>query len=82
MSGDNTPNEQIKLIVPSGQAKVRLDTYLTHQIQNVTRNKIQQAIKAGKVTVNGKNVKPSVLISPKDVIIVTLQRPPRPKAVA
>jgi hypothetical protein len=37
--------EKIRLVVPPKQAKERLDVYLTHQVQNATRNKVQQALR-------------------------------------
>ncbi|HEX9614591.1 MAG TPA: RluA family pseudouridine synthase [Bacteroidota bacterium] len=69
--------EKIRLVVPPKQAKERLDVYLTHQVQNATRNKVQHAIENGSVLVNGKRVKPSHQISPGEIIEVTLPRPPR-----
>ncbi|MBI4418317.1 MAG: RluA family pseudouridine synthase [Ignavibacteriales bacterium] len=73
--------ETLRLVVAPKQAKERLDVYLTHQIQNATRTKIQQAISDGLVHIDGKAVKPSHLISPGEVIDVRLPRPPRPRAL-
>ncbi|HLA69785.1 MAG TPA: RluA family pseudouridine synthase [Bacteroidota bacterium] len=72
----------LRLVVPAKQSKVRLDVYLTHQVQNATRNKVQQAIHDGLVLVNGSPVKPSHLISPGEVIDITLPKPPPSEAVA
>lgn len=43
--------------VPEGKRKERIDIFLTHHIENTTRSKIQKAIEAGFVKVNGITVK-------------------------
>ncbi|HEY5616011.1 MAG TPA: RluA family pseudouridine synthase, partial [Bacteroidota bacterium] len=73
--------ERIRLVVPPKQSRERLDVYLTHQVENATRNKVQQAITAGEVLVDGKRVKPSHPIAPGEVIDITLHRPPRQDAI-
>ena len=74
--------EKIRLVVPPKQTKTRIDVYLTHQIQNATRNKVRSAIDAGAVLVNGKKVKASHAIAPGEVIDITLPHPPRSVAKA
>lgn len=74
--------EHITIVVPPRQTKERLDVYLTNRVQNATRNKVQKAIEAGTVLVNGKTVKPSHAIAPGEIIDITLPHPPRPKAIA
>ncbi len=74
--------EVIRIIVPPGKKKQRIDSFLTHQIQNATRNKVQSAITQGFVLVNGSAVKPSYRLCPSDVIDATLPRPPRQDVVA
>jgi 23S rRNA pseudouridine1911/1915/1917 synthase len=78
---DNDERERIRLVVPPKQSRERLDVYLTHQIQNATRSKVQQAINEGLVLVNGQRVKPSHHVAPGETIEVTLPRPPRPEAL-
>lgn len=78
---DTDERERIRLVVPPKQSRERLDVYLTHQIQNATRNKVQQAINEGLVLVDGRRVKPSHTVAPGETIDVTLPRPPRPEAV-
>jgi 23S rRNA pseudouridine1911/1915/1917 synthase len=63
-----------------GQQPMRLDLYLTQQIANATRSKVQDGIKAGHVLVNGNPAKSSYLIQPDDVIEVTLPKPAPPEA--
>jgi len=72
--------EKIHIVVPPKQSKERIDIYLTHQIQNATRNKVRAAIDAGFVLVNDKQVKASHLIAPGENIEITLPHPPRPEA--
>ena len=77
-SGETTEErEQLRIVVPPGEHRKRLDVYLTHRVENATRNKVQQAIEAGMVLVNGKIVKSSYLLNPNDVIDITFPRPPR-----
>ena len=70
----------MRIVVPAGQSKVRLDIYLARQVQNVTRTKVRRAILDGLVLVNGARVKPRHLITPGETIDIVLPRPPRPKA--
>ena len=74
--------EKIRIVVPAGEHRKRIDVYLAHQVENATRNKVQQAIEAGMVLVNGKIVKSSYLLNPADIIDITFPRPPRPEVVA
>src|SRR3712207_1536927 len=53
-----------------GQEPYRIDKFLMNRIEGATRNKIQQAIEAGLVTVNGKPVKSNHKIKAFDEIIV------------
>ena len=74
--------EKLRIVVPAGEHPKRLDIYLTHRIENATRSKVQQAIEAGFVLVNGKYGKSSYQLRPNDIIDITLPRPPRSEAVA
>ncbi|HYK46021.1 MAG TPA: RluA family pseudouridine synthase [Parafilimonas sp.] len=56
--------------VDAGQEPVRIDKWVQHRIENASRNKIQQAIEAGFVTVNGKQVKSNYKIKPGDEILL------------
>lgn len=68
-----------KFEISPGQQKVRIDTFLTSQIENCTRSKIQKLIKAEYVLVNGNTIKPNYVISPNEVIDVTIPCSPRPE---
>ena len=56
--------------IDKGQEPLRIDKFLFARIEGATRNKIQQAIAAGMVTVNGKNIKANHKIKPGEDIIV------------
>lgn len=72
--------ETMRIVIPPKQSKVRLDIYLTHQVENATRSKVQKAINDGSVLVNGKTVKPNHIVSPNEIIDITFPKPPRPEA--
>src|SRR4029077_1884948 len=61
--------ERMKLVVDKGQEAVRLDKFLTARIENISRNKVQQAIEGGRVLVNNKAASANYKIRPGDNII-------------
>lgn len=67
---------EFEIVVPPGKKKERLDVFLTHHVENATRNKVQQAIEAGAVLVDGKKVRSSHSVSPGEIIRITLPKPP------
>lgn len=72
---------QLNIVVPPGKVRERIDVYLTHHVENATRTKVQEAIDAGFVLVNGKSVRSSYKIAPGDVIDISLPKPPPPDVV-
>lgn len=56
-------------------APVRIDKYINDQLPELTRSYIQQLIKVGKVTVNGRICKSNYKCRPKDLIIVEQEEP-------
>ncbi|WP_417785179.1 RluA family pseudouridine synthase [Tenacibaculum sp.] len=83
MQEDNTPDienddlyEHHRFVATDGQVPLRVDKFLMNFIENATRNKIQQAAKAGNVLVNDVAVKPNYKVKPKDVVRVVLTYPP------
>src|ERR1044071_3485073 len=56
--------------VDDGQEPMRIEKGVQHRIENASRNKIQQAIEAGFLTVNGKQVKSNYKIKPGDQILL------------
>ncbi len=73
--------EHFKFVVDKGQDLLRVDKYLMNFIENATRNKIQNAVKAGNILVNDRIVKPNYRIKPNDVIRIIMVYPPRDKTV-
>jgi 23S rRNA pseudouridine1911/1915/1917 synthase len=61
--------ERLNLVVDKGQEPVRLDKFLTARIENISRNKVQQAIDGGRVLVNNKVVSANYKIRSGDNIV-------------
>ena len=83
MQENNTPEienddlyEHYKFVATEGQEPLRVDKFLMNFIENATRNKIQQAAKAGNILVNDVVVKSNHKIKPNDVVRVVLAYPP------
>ena len=68
--------EHYKFVATDGQVPLRVDKFLMNFIENATRNKIQQAAKAGNILVNEVAVKSNYKVKPKDVVRVVLAYPP------
>ena len=62
--------ERFNLTVDKGQEPLRIDKFLMHRLENATRNKLQQAINASLVLVNGKEIRPNYKVKPGDEIII------------
>ncbi len=62
--------ERFSLTIDNGQEPLRIDKFLMQRIERATRNKLQQAMNLGMVTVNGKEVKPNYKVKPEDAIII------------
>lgn len=69
--------EHFRIIADKGQEPLRVDKYLMNFIEHATRNKIQQAARAGNILVNKNPVKPNYRVKPFDVVTVVLAHPPR-----
>jgi len=59
-----------------GQTPLRVDKYLMNFVENATRNKIQQAAKAGNIYVNDVPVKSNYKVKGNDVVRVLFSHPP------
>jgi 23S rRNA pseudouridine1911/1915/1917 synthase len=68
--------EHHRFTASEGQEPLRVDKFLMNFIENATRNKIQQAAKAGNVLVNEVAVKSNHKVKPTDVVRVVLAYPP------
>ncbi|MFD1769832.1 RluA family pseudouridine synthase [Sphingobacterium suaedae] len=69
--------EHFRIEAPKGQALLRVDKFLMNRVENTSRNRIQNAIDAETVLVNGRIVKASYKIKPFDVVTMVLPDPPR-----
>jgi len=66
-----------EITVDPKQTLLRIDKFLMDRLPNVTRNKLQDAIKDGFVKVNEDQVKPNYKVRPLDKIVIALPEPPR-----
>ena len=79
---DSLPDEQeelferVTIVTDKGQEPYRIDKFLMNRIEGATRNKIQQAIEAGRVLINDKPVKSNYKVRSQDKIIVYESRLP------
>jgi 23S rRNA pseudouridine1911/1915/1917 synthase len=71
--------EHYRILCDKGQQPLRIDKFLVNRIQNASRNRIQNAIKAASVQVNELAVKANYKVKPNDIITILLPEPPRDK---
>lgn len=69
-------HEHFSYTADKGQKPLRVDKYLMNLIENATRNKIQNAAKAGSIFVNDKAVKSNYKVKGGDVVSVLFGHPP------
>ena len=69
--------EHYRFVVDKGQNLLRIDKFLMGHIQNASRNKIQNAAKAGNILVDDVSVKSNYRVKPLDQILIVLAYPPR-----
>ncbi len=74
--------KKLTLQVSRVQSPMRIDQYLTRQVENATRNKVQEAIEDGRVLVNEKKIKSNYRVKSCDIIEMTFLRPPAPELAA
>lgn len=74
---DESLFEHYSIKVDPKQELMRIDKFLMDRLPNVTRNKVQQAIKDGFVKVNKNSIKPNYRVHPSDEIRIALPEPPR-----
>ncbi|CAN5239726.1 RluA family pseudouridine synthase [soil metagenome] len=69
--------EHYRIIADKKQSLIRIDKFLMDKLPNVSRNKVQDAIKNNFVLVNDSEIKPNYKIRPGDVISISMPEPPR-----
>lgn len=67
--------EHYRVVADKGQQLMRIDKFLFERMKDTSRNRIQQAARAGFIHVNGKPVKSNYRIKPADVVTLLLDRP-------
>ena len=65
---DELYGQEFSITVDKKQTPLRIDKFLQNRLQNVTRNKIQDALSGGIIKVNDQEVKPNYKIRPGDQI--------------
>ena len=73
--------EHHAITVDAKQSLVRIDKYLMARLPNVSRSKVQDAVKSEYVLVNEKPVKANYKVRPMDEIKISLPEPPRDNEV-
>jgi 23S rRNA pseudouridine1911/1915/1917 synthase len=68
--------EHERIVVDGRQAPIRIDKYLLERLEKVSRNRVQNAIKLGCVSVNDKVVKSNYKVKPGEVIVLVLPSNP------
>jgi 23S rRNA pseudouridine1911/1915/1917 synthase len=86
LSDENTGNQELneegdlfehhRIIADKGQSLLRIDKFLFHKLESISRTKIQAAAQAGNIRVNDKPVKPNYKIKPNDIVSIVLPHPP------
>lgn len=69
-------HEHYSFKADQGQSSLRVDKFLMTRIEKITRNKVQQAAKAGSIFVNGNVVKSNYRVKGGDQVKVLLSHPP------
>jgi 23S rRNA pseudouridine1911/1915/1917 synthase len=69
--------EHYRFKADKGQEPMRIDKFLHDRIEKISRNRIQLALKAGNILVNGKPEKPNYKVKPYDEIVIVLATPQR-----
>jgi 23S rRNA pseudouridine1911/1915/1917 synthase len=69
--------ERHRILVDKKQSLIRIDKFLMDRLPNVTRNKVQDAIKNEFIKVNDQVIKSNYKVRPEDEIIISLPEPPR-----
>ncbi len=63
--------------VDKGQSQIRIDKYLVNKLENISRNRVQNAADAGNILVNDKPVRSNYKVKPADTVSIVMSYPPR-----
>jgi 23S rRNA pseudouridine1911/1915/1917 synthase len=64
--------EHYRFISDKGQSQLRVDKFITGRMEKTSRHRIQLAIGAGYVLVNGKVVKANYIVKPLNIVTIEL----------
>lgn len=67
--------EHFRVVADRGQQLLRIDKFLLDHLPDTSRNRIQNAARAGFVHVNGQPVKSNYRVKPGDIVTLLLDRP-------
>ncbi len=67
--------EHFRVVADKGQQLLRVDKFLMAHLPDTSRNRIQQAAKAGFIHINGRPEKSNYRVKPHDVVTLLLDRP-------
>jgi len=67
--------EHFRVVADKGQQLLRVDKFLMAHLPDTSRNRIQQAARAGFVHINGRSEKSNYRVKPGDVVTLLLDRP-------
>lgn len=67
--------EHFRVVADKGQQLLRVDKFLLDHLRDTSRNRIQQAARAGFIHVNERPVKSNYRVKPHDVVTLLLDRP-------
>lgn len=75
--------EEYKFKIAKNQAPMRLDVFLTNQVLNATRTRVQRAFESNLISVNGQiTTKPSRKVLPGDEILCKMLKYPPVELIA
>jgi len=69
------PKAPLELVVTAGETPKRLDLFLANREPALSRAALQRLIQEGRITINGRAVRPSHKIKPGDRIRMEIPRP-------
>ena len=76
IEGEDGLYEHHRFLAPAGLTPIRIDKYIQIKLEGISRNKIQNGIRAGAVKVNGQEIKPNHKLKPGETITILLPKPP------
>lgn len=75
LDGEEGLYEHHRFLTPAGLNPVRIDKYIQIKLEGISRNKIQNGIRAGAVRLDGEAIKPNHILKPNQTITILLPKP-------